>query len=62
MTELMTELGRIRTASSVVLLALLLALESLLPFFTYFSGKSRFEARVPNWSARRFGESCSPTI
>ena len=40
MSDLMTELSQIRTASSVVLLALLLAWESLLPFFTYFAGNT----------------------
>ena len=40
MADFMTELSRIRTASSVTLLALLLAWESLLPFFAYFGASA----------------------
>ena len=36
MANLMTELGRIKTASSVSLLVVLLAWESWTPFFAYF--------------------------
>lgn len=38
MADLMTELSRIRTVSSLTLLAVLLAWESLAPFFACFSG------------------------
>lgn len=38
MADLMTELSRIRTVSSLTLLVLLLTWESLVPFFTYFAG------------------------
>ena len=40
MADLMTELSRIRSVSSLTLLVLLLAWESLVPFFTYFAGNS----------------------
>jgi sterol desaturase/sphingolipid hydroxylase (fatty acid hydroxylase superfamily) len=38
MADFMTELSRLRTVSSVLLLALLLTWESLVPFFSYFAG------------------------
>jgi sterol desaturase/sphingolipid hydroxylase (fatty acid hydroxylase superfamily) len=41
----MTELSRMRTASSVVLLALLLAWESLAPFFAFFAGRGAERVR-----------------
>jgi sterol desaturase/sphingolipid hydroxylase (fatty acid hydroxylase superfamily) len=36
MADLMTEIGRIKTASSAIMLVLLLAWESWMPFFAYF--------------------------
>ena len=41
MTDFMTELSRIRAASSLTLLALLLAWESFVPFFAYFAENKR---------------------
>ncbi len=40
MADFMTELSRIRTASSVILLVVLLAWESIVPFFVYFGGSA----------------------
>src|ERR1041384_4000924 len=45
MADLITELSRIKTASSVGLLALLLAWESWTPFFAYFVGAGAERAR-----------------
>ena len=45
MTDFITDFARFRTASSVILLALLLAWESLVPFFTYFAGHWRERVR-----------------
>jgi sterol desaturase/sphingolipid hydroxylase (fatty acid hydroxylase superfamily) len=45
MADLITELSRIKTASSVGLLALLLVWESWAPFFAYFSGAGGERAR-----------------
>ena len=45
MAELMTELSRIRTVSSLTLLVLLLTWESFVPFFAYFAGNSSERVR-----------------
>lgn len=45
MADLMTELSRIRTASALVVLVVLLAWEGFVPFFAHFTGNTRERVR-----------------